>query len=252
MPPQPIIQLQDIRKDYYLGEDMVVKVLKGIDLDIYRGEYVAIMGPSGSGKSTLMNIIGFLDRTTSGKYLFQGHDVTGFSDDELAIIRNQKIGFIFQSYNLLARTTAQDNVELPLVYAGISAAERKELAFEGLKKVGLADRADHMPNELSGGQQQRVAIARAIVNNPDIIFADEPTGNLDSRTEVEIINLFEKINQSGNTILMVTHEEDIANCSKRIIRLRDGIIQKDEVVPHIRSRGHSSTMSGLKKDAAKH
>ena len=248
---QPIIQLQNIIKNYYIGSDMVVKVLKGINLDIYRGEYVAIMGPSGSGKSTLMNIIGFLDRTTSGKYFFQGHDVTGFSDDELATIRNQKIGFIFQSYNLLARTSAQDNVELPLVYAGTTPAKRKELAFQALKEVGLADRANHMPNELSGGQQQRVAIARAIINNPDIIFADEPTGNLDSRTEVEIINLFEKINQSGNTILMVTHEEDIANCSKRIIRLRDGIIQKDEVVPHVRGR-QSATISGLKKDAAKH
>ena len=252
MPPKPIIELQNIKKNYFLGNDIVVEVLKGIDLTIYRGEYVAIMGPSGSGKSTLMNIIGFLDRPTAGKYLFQNHDVTNFNDDQLAIIRNQKIGFIFQSFNLLARTTAQDNVELPLIYAGIPAAKRKELSYQALKSVGLSDRADHMPNELSGGQQQRVAIARAIVTNPDIIFADEPTGNLDSKTEVEIIDLFEKINNSGNTILMVTHEEDIANCAKRIIRLRDGIIQRDEVVPHVRNGDRvSATISGLKKDAKK-
>ena len=232
--PQPVIQLIDIYKNYYL-EKITIKVLQGINLQVYQGEYVAIMGPSGSGKSTMMNIIGFLDRPTSGTYLFQGHDVTNFSDDQLAIIRNQKIGFIFQSYNLLARTTALDNVELPLIYAGIPAKQRKEMAYQALKNVGLADRIDHMSNELSGGQQQRVAIARALVNQPSIIFADEPTGNLDSKTEVEIIDLFEKINQEGKTILMVTHEEDIANCAKRIIRLRDGIIQKDEIVPHIKN-----------------
>lgn len=252
MPLQPIISLQKLTKNYYIGDDIVVKVLKGIDLTIYKGEYVAIMGPSGSGKSTLMNIIGFLDRPTGGKYLFHGHNVTKFSDDQLAIIRNQKIGFIFQSYNLLARTSALDNVELPLIYAGIPTKERREKAIQALKSVGLADRADHMPNELSGGQQQRVAIARAIVTNPDVIFADEPTGNLDSKTEVEIIELFEKINESGNTILMVTHEEDIANCAKRIIRLRDGIIQRDEIVPHVRNNRHVGTTASMKKDALKH
>ncbi|MBU0647767.1 ABC transporter ATP-binding protein [Patescibacteria group bacterium] len=244
-----MIQLENIVKNYYLGR-LIVKVLKGIDLTIYKGEYVAIMGPSGSGKSTLMNIIGFLDRPTGGTYKFLGHDTTKLNDNDLATIRNQKIGFIFQSYNLLARTTALDNVELPLIYAGIPTKERKERAFEALKKVGLSNRIDHLSNELSGGQQQRVAIARAIVNDPDIIFADEPTGNLDSKTEVEIIDLFEQINNSGNTILLVTHEEDIANCSKRIIRLRDGLIQKDEVVPHVRNDHQSDiTKKGLLKDS---
>jgi len=246
MNPTPIIELKKIVKDYYIGEEMVISVLKGIDLSIYKGEYVAIMGPSGSGKSTLMNIIGFLDHPTGGQYLFQGYDVTNFKDDQLAVIRNQKIGFIFQSFNLLARTTALDNVELPLIYAGIPANQRRERAFDALNKVGLADRADHMPNELSGGQQQRVAIARAIVNNPDLLFADEPTGNLDSRTEVEIIELFEELNSTGNTIIMVTHEEDVANCSKRIVRLRDGLIQKDEIVPRLRKQ---NTISGLTKDS---
>lgn len=247
----PVIELQDVTKNYYL-EKLVIEVLKGINLSIYKGEYVAIMGPSGSGKSTLMNIIGFLDRATSGTYKFSGFDTSNLSDDELAAIRNQKIGFIFQSYNLLARTTALDNVELPLIYAGLPAVERKKKAIAALDSVGLSDRIYHLPNELSGGQQQRVAIARALVNNPDLIFADEPTGNLDSKTEVEIINLFEKINQSGNTIIMVTHEEDIANCAKRIIRLRDGIIQRDEVVPHVRN-GHRQEIStsGLTKDSQK-
>ncbi|MFA4930591.1 MAG: ABC transporter ATP-binding protein [Patescibacteria group bacterium] len=236
----PLIQLENIVKDYYLGK-ITINVLRGINLNIYQGEYLAIMGPSGSGKSTLMNIIGFLDRPTGGSYKFLGHDTTKFNDNDLASIRNQKIGFIFQSYNLLARTTALDNVELPLIYAGLPAKERREKAYRALKTVGLSDRIDHLPNELSGGQQQRVAIARAIVNNPDIIFADEPTGNLDSKTEVEIIELFEKINQAGNTIIMVTHEEDIANCAKRIIRLRDGQIQRDEVVPHVRNSNHQMT-----------
>lgn len=232
----PIIELNNIQKDYYLGEDLVVTVLRGITVQIYPKEYVAIMGPSGSGKSTLMNIIGFLDRPTGGSYKFQGTDTTQFNDEDLATIRNQKIGFIFQSYNLLARTSALDNVELPLIYAGIPAKERRDRAYEALKNVGLADRIDFMPNELSGGQQQRVAIARALVSKPDLIFADEPTGNLDSKTEVEIINLFEEINNSGNTIIMVTHEEDIANCAKRIIRLRDGIIQKDDIIPKVQEQ----------------
>ncbi|MFZ5391620.1 MAG: ABC transporter ATP-binding protein [Patescibacteria group bacterium] len=245
--PVPVIELDNITKNYYLDK-LTINVLKGINLNIYKGEYVAIMGPSGSGKSTLMNIIGFLDRASGGTYNFLGHNTNNLSDDDLASIRNQKIGFIFQSYNLLARTSALDNVELPLIYAGVPAKERRNKALTALESVGLSDRLYHLPNELSGGQQQRVAIARALVNQPDLIFADEPTGNLDSKTEVEIINLFEKINQSGNTIVMVTHEEDIANCAKRIIRLRDGIIQKDEVVPHIKNgnRQEISTSSLIK------
>lgn len=244
----PLIELKNIVKNYYLDK-ITIEVLKGINLTIHQGEYAAIMGPSGSGKSTLMNIIGFLDRPSSGQYLLYGNDTSKLNDDQLAIVRNQKIGFIFQSYNLLARTTALENVELPLIYAGLPAKERRQRAIEVLTQVGLSDRMDHMPNELSGGQQQRVAIARAMANKPDIIFADEPTGNLDSKTEVEIIELFEKINQQGKTILMVTHEEDIANCAKRIIRLRDGMIQKDEVVPHIRNHTRSDiTKQGLSKN----
>ncbi len=247
----PVIELDNIIKNYYI-DDLVVEVLKGINLTVYKGEYVAIMGPSGSGKSTLMNIIGFLDRPTGGTYKLSGFNTNSLADDDLAAIRNQKIGFIFQSYNLLARTSAIDNVELPLIYAGIPAKERKERAIAALQNVGLSDRLYHMPNELSGGQQQRVAIARALVNDPDLIFADEPTGNLDSKTEIEIINLFEKINQNSNTIVMVTHEEDIANCAKRIIRLRDGIIQKDEVVPHVKNGNrHDISIAGLTKDSQK-
>lgn len=226
---KPVIELKDIIKNYYL-KNLVVKVLKGINLTIDEGEFMAIMGPSGSGKSTLMNLIAFLDRPTSGTYKFLGSDTSKFTDDQLAIIRNQKIGFIFQSYNLLARTSALDNVELPLIYAGVPANQRKDRAFQALKDVGLADRINNKPNELSGGQQQRVAIARAIVNQPELIFADEPTGNLDSKTELEIMELFDKINDQGKTITMVTHEEHIAARAKRIIRLRDGVIQKDELV----------------------
>jgi len=226
---KPVIELKDIIKNYYL-KTLVVEVLKGINLTINEGEFIAIMGPSGSGKSTLMNLIAFLDRPTSGSYKFLGSDTSKFTDDQLAIIRNQKIGFIFQSYNLLARTSALDNVELPLVYAGVPAAERKEKAFQALKDVGLADRINNKPNELSGGQQQRVAIARAIVNQPELIFADEPTGNLDSKTELEIMEIFDKISSQGRTITMVTHEEHIAARSQRIIRLKDGVIQKDEKV----------------------
>lgn len=235
-----VIELKEIVKNYYL-KDLVVPVLRGINLTIYQGEFIAIMGPSGSGKSTLMNLIAFLDRPTSGIYNFLGTNTQKFNDDQLAIIRNQKIGFIFQSYNLLARTTALDNVELPLIYAGISPKERRERAYQALKDVNLVDRAFHLPNELSGGQQQRVAIARAIVNDPELIFADEPTGNLDSKTELEIMELFDKINSRGKTITMVTHEEHIANRAHRIIRLRDGVIQKDEKVTQVKSLNSRTT-----------
>jgi putative ABC transport system ATP-binding protein len=194
---------------------------------INRGEYVAFMGPSGSGKSTLMNILGCLDTPTGGKYVLNGKDVSNLSDNELAEIRNKEIGFVFQTFNLLARNTSLDNVALPLVYAGYSKKDRTEKAVESLKSVGLADRMDHKPNELSGGQRQRVAIARALVNNPSIILADEPTGNLDTKTSHEIMELMEVIHQKGNTVIVVTHEEDIARRAKRIVRLRDGVIESD-------------------------
>jgi len=206
-----------------------VKVLKGIDLDIARGEYVALMGPSGSGKSTLMNLLGCLDTPTSGSYELNGKDVSNMTDDELAEIRNKEIGFVFQTFNLLPRTTALENVALPMIYAGISKKDRTIRAEEVLTQVGLADRMDHKPNQLSGGQRQRVAVGRALVNRPSIILADEPTGNLDSKTSVEIMNLFNKIHQAGNTVILVTHEEDIAENAHRIIRLRDGVIESDSL-----------------------
>lgn len=223
---QFVIHLQDINKSYYMGKQ-VLQVLKGITLDINKNEYVALMGPSGSGKSTLMNILGCLDSPTSGTYILNGHDVSKMADSELADIRNKEIGFVFQQFNLLPRLTAAENVALTLVYAGISRKQRNEIAMEVLKKVGLADRSHHKPNELSGGQIQRVAIARALVNNPSIILADEPTGNLDSRTSLEIMELFGEIHDSGNTVVLITHEVDIANYAKRIIRLRDGVVEKD-------------------------
>jgi putative ABC transport system ATP-binding protein len=201
--------------------------LKGIDLDIKKGEYVALMGPSGSGKSTLMNLLGCLDTPTSGSYVLNGKDVSKMHDDELADIRNKEIGFVFQTFNLLPRTTALDNVALPMIYAGYSKSERRERATEVLTQVNLSDRMDHQPNQLSGGQRQRVAIARALVNKPSIILADEPTGNLDSKTSVEIMNLFGDIHKNGNTVILVTHEEDIAAYAKRVIRLRDGLIESD-------------------------
>jgi putative ABC transport system ATP-binding protein len=205
-----------------------IPVLKGITIDISRKEYVALMGPSGSGKSTLMNILGCLDSPTAGKYILNGHDVSKMADDDLANVRNKEIGFVFQQFNLLPRLTAAENVALPLVYAGMAKKLRHEWALEVLNKVGLADRSHHKPNELSGGQCQRVAIARALVNNPSIILADEPTGNLDSRTSVEIMDIFGKIQQAGNTVVLVTHEEDIANHAHRIVRLRDGLIETDK------------------------
>ena len=223
---QFVIHLQDINKSYYMGKQ-VLQVLKGITLDINKNEYVALMGPSGSGKSTLMNILGCLDSPTSGTYILNGHDVSKMADSDLADIRNKEIGFVFQQFNLLPRLTAAENVALTLVYAGISRKQRNEIAMEVLKKVGLADRSHHKPNELSGGQIQRVAIARALVNNPSIILADEPTGNLDSRTSLEIMELFGEIHDSGNTVVLITHEVDIANYAKRIIRLRDGVVEKD-------------------------
>ncbi|NRR91991.1 ABC transporter ATP-binding protein [Winogradskyella undariae] len=221
-----VIEIRNIIRDFKLGQE-IVHVLKGIDLDIKRGEYVAIMGPSGSGKSTLMNLLGCLDTPTGGSYNLNGKDVSKMSDDDLADIRNTEIGFVFQTFNLLPRTTALDNVALPMVYAGISKKAREERATEVLNDVGLADRMDHKPNQLSGGQRQRVAVGRALVNKPSIILADEPTGNLDSKTGVEIMKLFGDIHKSGNTVIMVTHEEDIAAHAKRVIRLRDGVIESD-------------------------
>jgi putative ABC transport system ATP-binding protein len=223
---QSIIHLEQIRKSYYMGKQEL-RVLKGIDLDIKKNEYVALMGPSGSGKSTLMNIIGCLDSPTGGKYILNGHDVSKMLDDDLANIRNKEIGFVFQQFNLLPRLTALENVALPLVYAGTSRKQRTEMAMTVIQKVGLEDRKDHKPNELSGGQCQRVAIARALVNNPSLILADEPTGNLDSRTSSEIMEIFGKIQEAGNTVVLVTHEEDIAHHAKRIVRLRDGLIESD-------------------------
>lgn len=222
-----VIKIRQITRDFHLGQE-IVKVLKGIDLDIEKGEYVAFMGPSGSGKSTLMNLLGCLDTPTSGQYILNGKDVSQMSDDELAEIRNKEIGFVFQTFNLLPRTTALENVALPMIYAGATKSQRKERAEKVLADVGLADRMDHKPNQLSGGQRQRVAVGRALVNNPSIILADEPTGNLDSKTSVEIMNLFDEIHASGNTVILVTHEEDIARHAHRIIRLRDGMIESDE------------------------
>lgn len=222
-----VISLKDIRKSYYLGKQEL-PVLKGIDLVINSNEYVALMGPSGSGKSTLMNIIGCLDTPTGGTYILNGKDVSRMVDDELAEVRNIEIGFVFQQFNLLPRLTAWENVALPLIYAGIGKQEREDRARAILDKVGLADRAHHKPNELSGGQSQRVAIARAMVNNPSLILADEPTGNLDTKTSIEIMDLFSKIHESGNTVVLVTHEEDIANYTHRVVRIRDGVVETDK------------------------
>lgn len=223
---EKVIEIKNITRDFPLGQE-TVHVLKGIDLNIDKGEYVAIMGPSGSGKSTLMNLLGCLDTPTSGKYILNEKDVSKMSDDELADIRNTEIGFVFQTFNLLPRTTALDNVALPMIYAGASKSERISRATEVLKNVGLADRMDHKPNQLSGGQRQRVAVGRALINKPSIILADEPTGNLDSKTSLEIMKLFDEIHASGNTVILVTHEEEVANHAHRIIRLKDGNIESD-------------------------
>jgi putative ABC transport system ATP-binding protein len=221
-----IIHLENIRKNYFMGKN-VLEVLKGVSLDIYKNEYVALMGPSGSGKSTLMNILGCLDTPTAGKYILNQQDVSKMEDNSLAEVRNKEIGFVFQQFNLLPRLTALENVALPLVYAGISKKQRNEKALHVLDMVNLSDRSHHRPNELSGGQSQRVAIARALVNDPAIILADEPTGNLDTKTSYEIMEIFNTIHSGGNTIVLVTHEEDIANHAHRIIRLRDGVIEND-------------------------
>ena len=227
-PGQPIIQLEDIHKSYFMGKQ-ALPVLKGVSLKILKNEYVALMGPSGSGKSTLMNILGCLDTPTDGAYILNGQDVSKMSDDDLADVRNIEIGFVFQQFNLLPRLTAVENVALPLVYAGVPRRERLERAMSVLEKVSLSDRGHHKPNELSGGQAQRVAIARALINNPSLILADEPTGNLDTKTSIEIMDIFTAIQAAGNTVVLVTHEEDIANYAHRIVRLRDGIIESDRL-----------------------
>jgi len=224
-----LIRLQNISRRYKMGAE-IVHALRGVSLDIARGEYVAIMGPSGSGKSTLMNLIGCLDTPNEGTYELNGTQVSEMDDNDLAEVRNREIGFVFQTFNLLPRANALRNVELPLIYAGVPAEERRKTALDALTQVGLADRVHHKPNELSGGQRQRVAVARALVNNPAILLADEPTGNLDSKTGNEIMGLFEELSRKGNTIILVTHEEDIAMRARRIIRLRDGLIASDQAI----------------------
>jgi putative ABC transport system ATP-binding protein len=226
-----IIETTNIAKRYVMGSE-VIEALKSVTISINKGEYVAFMGPSGSGKSTLMNIVGCLDTPTSGTYILNNKDVSSMSENELAEVRNKEIGFVFQTFNLLPRQSSLENVALPLIYAGYKKDARTEKAMQSLKDVGLGDRALHKPNELSGGQRQRVAIARALVNNPSILLADEPTGNLDSRTSYEIMDLFDEIHRKGNTIIMVTHEEDIAKYAHRIVRLRDGLVESDTINPN--------------------
>lgn len=228
---EEIISIEDIRKTYEVGTQEV-NALAGVNLKIWRNDYVAIMGPSGSGKSTLMNILGCLDTPTSGRYVLNGTDVSRMDEDELAEVRNKEIGFVFQTFNLLPRYTALENVAVPLIYAGVSKSKRLLRADEVLQSVGLGDRMEHKPNEMSGGQRQRVAVARALINNPSIILADEPTGNLDTKTSIDIMHLFERIYASGNTVIVVTHEEDIARHARRIVRLRDGVIESDRVNEH--------------------
>ena len=230
-----LIQLKDIAKIYMVGGTIEVPALKSVTIDIEKNEYVAIMGPSGSGKSTLMNIIGCLDTPTHGTYILNNQDVSTMEDDQLAEVRNKEIGFVFQTFNLLPRYDALGNVQLPLIYAGLPKAERTERALQVIEHVGLTDRMHHKPNEMSGGQRQRVAVARALVGKPSIILADEPTGNLDSKTSIDIMRLFSEIHNEGNTIVLVTHEEDIAHYAHRIIRLRDGLVESDKVNPDIRT-----------------
>lgn len=228
-----IIETRNIAKRYVMGTE-VIDALKSITISVQKGEYVAFMGPSGSGKSTLMNIVGCLDSPTSGQYILNNQDVSNMTEDELAEVRNKEIGFVFQTFNLLPRQTSLENVALPLIYAGFSKADRTEKAMLALKNVGLENRASHRPNELSGGQRQRVAVARALVNDPSILLADEPTGNLDTKTSYEIMDLFDQIHAKGNTVIMVTHEEDIAEYAHRIVRLRDGLIETDRVNQNVR------------------
>ena len=228
-----IIETQSISKRYVMGEE-VIDALKDINISVNKGEYVAFMGPSGSGKSTLMNIVGCLDTPSTGKYILNGQDVSEMSENELAAVRNKEIGFVFQTFNLLPRQSALENVALPLIYAGYSKKERTEIAMKTLKGVGLDNRAMHKPNELSGGQRQRVAVARALVNDPSILLADEPTGNLDTKTSYEIMDLFDQLHKKGNTIVMVTHEDDIAQYAHRIIRLRDGVVESDTINKNVR------------------
>lgn len=223
---QPLITIKEIGRKYVIGSE-VIHALKSVSLDINKGEFVALMGPSGSGKSTLMNILGCLDTPSSGTYILNGTDVSHMTDDALAEVRNQEIGFVFQTFNLLPRSTSLDNVALPLIYAGNSKKDRDARAAKALENVGLGNRMDHKPNELSGGQRQRVAVARALINDPSIILADEPTGNLDTKTSIEIMGLLEEIHSKGNTIILVTHEEDIAQHAHRIVRMRDGLIEND-------------------------
>lgn len=223
---EPLIKLVDIGRKYVIGAE-TIHAIKSVSLEIAKGEFVALMGPSGSGKSTLMNILGCLDTPTKGEYHLNGTNVSKMTDDDLAEVRNKEIGFVFQTFNLLPRSTAQDNVALPLIYAGIGKTVRNERAKSALESVGLGNRIDHKPNELSGGQRQRVAVARALINNPSIILADEPTGNLDTKTSVEIMALMEEIHSKGNTIILVTHEEDIAQHAHRIVRMRDGLVEND-------------------------
>ncbi|WP_069130971.1 ABC transporter ATP-binding protein [Rhodohalobacter halophilus] len=224
-----VIEIKDLTRHYKMGET-IVRALNGVTFNVDENEYIAIMGPSGSGKSTLMNMIGCLDTPTSGEYILNGNRVSELDDSELAQVRNREIGFVFQTFNLLPRTDCLSNVELPLIYSGIKSSERKKRAKDVLTRVGLGDRVDHKPNELSGGQRQRVAIARALVNNPSILLADEPTGNLDTKTGEEIMNLFEELYRAGNTIILVTHENEIAEHARRVVRLRDGLIESDERV----------------------
>lgn len=228
----PIIELNDIKKEYKIGSEEI-HALSGVSLNILKNEYVALMGPSGSGKSTLMNMLGCLDSPSSGTYILNSLSVAQMSDNELAEVRNKQIGFVFQTFNLLPRSSTLENVMLPLVYSGIEKTKREEMAKKVLEQVGLGNRMSHKPNELSGGQRQRVAIARALVNNPAIILADEPTGNLDSKTSVEIMGLFEEIHKNGNTIILVTHEEDIALHAHRIVRLKDGLVESDQPNPNV-------------------
>ena len=227
--PEPVLHLRGITKTYRMGADIEVKALRGVDLDVYPGEFVAIMGPSGSGKSTLMNILGALDAPDAGQYVLAGETVGKLNDDQLAAIRNKRIGFVFQTYNLLPRLNAIENVELPLIYGGDRHA-RRQRAIGALEQVGLGDRVHHKPSELSGGQQQRVAIARALLNDPAMILADEPTGNLDSRSSAEILAIFQRLNEQGKTVIMVTHEPDVAAHTKRIVRMRDGVVAHDDRV----------------------